>query len=348
MRTQLIRACGAALLTLGLSVGLAAAQTDTSTPPQSPPPFRPGELWPDTNGVPINAHGGGFLFRNGVYYWFGEFKTGGPGGNAANVGVSVYSSRDLYHWKNGGIALKVSDDPTRDIVKGCVIERPKVLYNAKTRTYVMWFHLELKGKGYSAARAGIAVSRTPTGPYRFVRDFRPDGEMSRDMTLFQDDDGKAYLITTSENNQTQHVSQLTGDYLDTTGHYTRILAHKALEGEAIFKANGHYFYIGSHTTGWNPNPAFAAVADSITGPWRELGNPCRGPNAELTFGAQSTYVLPILGKPGAFILMADRWRPKNAIDGRYVWLPISIDGDSFTVTWRDSWDLSVFEAKHAD
>ena len=132
------------------------------------------------------------------------------------------------------------------------MERPKVLYNEKTRLYVMWFHLELKGQGYSAARAGVATSKSPMGPFAFLRDFRPDGEMSRDMTLFEDSDGKAYLITTSENNQTQHVSQLTDDYLDTTGHYTRILAHRALEGEAIFKINGHYFYIGSHTTGGRP------------------------------------------------------------------------------------------------
>ena len=311
---------------------------------QAPPPFRPGELWSDTGGTPINAHGGGFLFRNGIYYWFGEFKTEGPGGNAANVGVSVYSSRDLYRWKNEGIALRVSEDPASDIVKGCVIERPKVLFNAKTGLYVMWFHLELKGKGYSAARAGVATSKSPTGPYSFVRDFRPDGEMSRDMTLYQDDDDKAYLITTSENNQTQHVSQLTSDYLDSTGHYTRILAHKALEGAAIFKANGHYFYIGSHTTGWDPNPAFAAVADHITGPWKELGNPCRGPGAELTFGAQSAYFLPVAGKPHAFIFIADRWRPKNAIDGRYVWLPVTISGDTFAIDWRESWDLSVFGA----
>jgi hypothetical protein len=327
-------------------VGLAAcAQTAPSTPLQSPPPFRPGTLWPDTSGVPINAHGGGFLFANGTYYWYGEFKTAGEGGNRANVGISVYSSRDLYRWKNEGIALKVSDDPASDIIEGCVMERPKVLYNEKTRLYVMWFHLELKGKGYSAARAGVATSASPTGPFTFIRDFRPDGEMSRDMTLFKDDDGKAYLIATSENNQTQHLSQLTDDYLDTTGHYTRILAHKALEGEAIFKVNGHYFYIGSHTTGWAPNPAFAAVADNLAGPWKELGNPCRGPNAELTFGAQSTYVLPVHGRPGSFIFVADQWRPKNAIDGRYVWLPIDITGDTFTISWRDTWDLNVFDSR---
>jgi hypothetical protein len=308
-----------------------------------PPPFRPGELWLDTSGVPINAHGGGFLYRDGVYFWYGEFKTAGPGGNRANVGISVYSSRDLYHWKNEGIALKVSDDESSDIVKGCILERPKVLYNAKTKLYVMWFHLELKGKGYNAARAGVATGASPTGPFKFVRDFRPDGEMSRDMTLFQDDDGKAYLITTSENNQTQHVSQLNADYLDTTGHYARILAHKALEGAAILKSHGHYFYIGSHTTGWDPNPAFAAVADSLTGPWRELGNPCRGEGAELTFGAQSTYFLPVAGKAGAFIFVADRWRPKNAIEGRYVWLPVELSADSFTIEWKAEWDLSIFD-----
>ena len=78
---------------------VAISQTVPPQQLQSPPPFRPGELWPDNSGTPINAHGGGFLFRNGVYYWFGEFKTAGPGGNAANVGVSVYSSRDLYHWR---------------------------------------------------------------------------------------------------------------------------------------------------------------------------------------------------------------------------------------------------------
>ncbi|HCO67933.1 MAG TPA: beta-glucanase, partial [Dysgonomonas sp.] len=60
--------------------------------------FTPGELWPDNNGVHINAHGGGVLYDNGRYYWFGEHKTEGEAGNLANVGVHCYSSDNLYDW----------------------------------------------------------------------------------------------------------------------------------------------------------------------------------------------------------------------------------------------------------
>ena len=169
--------------------------------------FRPGALWLDTEGVPINAHGGGLLYAGNTYYWFGEFKTEGPRGNRAWEGVSCYASTDLYNWRNQGIVLPVvRDDPDHDLIEGCVIERPKVIYNAKTDRYVMWFHLELKGQGYTAARVGVAVAETPTGPYTYQGSFRPDGEMSRDMTLFVDDDGQAYLFTASEDNP--HPSHL--------------------------------------------------------------------------------------------------------------------------------------------
>ena len=33
------------------------------------------------------------------------------------------------------------------------MERPKVIYNKQTGKFVMWFHLELKGRGYGPARA---------------------------------------------------------------------------------------------------------------------------------------------------------------------------------------------------
>ena len=43
---------------------------------QSNQQFVPGDIWRDTAGQPINAHGGGVLFHAGVYYWYGEIKEG--------------------------------------------------------------------------------------------------------------------------------------------------------------------------------------------------------------------------------------------------------------------------------
>lgn len=137
--------------------------------------FTPGEIWKDNTGTHINAHGGGILFHEGVYYWYGEHKIAGKLGNTAQVGVGCYSSPDLYNWKNEGIALKVNEtDSLSDIARGCVLERPKVIYNTKTKKFVMWFHLELKGKGYYASRSGVAVSDKATGPFSFVNSFRPN------------------------------------------------------------------------------------------------------------------------------------------------------------------------------
>ena len=136
--------------------------------------FKPGELWPDNNGVHINAHGGGMLQQGDTYYWFGEHKTEGEGGNVAQVGVHCYSSKDLYNWKDEGIALSVSDDESSPIVKGCILERPKVIFNKKTGKYVMWFHLEPKGAGYAGARSGVAVSDKVAGPYVLLSADRPN------------------------------------------------------------------------------------------------------------------------------------------------------------------------------
>lgn len=328
--------------------------------------IRSGEIWHDTAGALINAHGGGLLRHDGVYYWFGEHKIEGTVGNTAQVGIHVYSSPNLTDWTDRGIALAVSEDPASDIAKGSIIERPKVIYNAHTRKFVMWFHLELKDKGYRAARNGIAVSDSPEGPYRFIGSSRPDanrwpvnvteadqiqgqgqdlandfalGQQSRDMTLFQDDDGKAYLVYASEGNNCLHLSLLTDDYLATTGRYVRVLPGVKLEAPALFKARGQYFLIASGVTGWAPNAAHSAVAKSLWGPWTELGNPVRAPadEAATTFRSQSTFVLP-LAKGGVF--MADRWNPKNAIDGRYVWLPLGWEGGKPVIKWIASWNPS--------
>lgn len=131
---------------------------------------RLGEIWPDTRGIHINAHGGGLLRVGRTWYWYGEHKSDTT--SSAMVGVTCYSSRDLKRWTYRGVAMPVSHEKGSDIEQGCIIERPKVVYNAKTRKYVMWFHLELKDRGYSAARWAVAVADKPTGPFRYLRSGR--------------------------------------------------------------------------------------------------------------------------------------------------------------------------------
>lgn len=350
--------------------------------------FSPGELWFDSDSVHINAHGGGILIHEGRYYWFGEHKTAGRKGNQALVGVGCYSSNDLYNWKNEGIVFHVLEDSTSEITRGCVMERPKVIYNKKTGKFVMWFHLELKGQGYNAARTGLAVSNNITGPFEYIRSYRPNagqwplntnirrddlpgedtlewwtpawevaikdgmlvrkdingGQMSRDMTLFVDEDGQAYHIHAAEENLTLHISKLTEDYLGFTGEWTRVLPGGHNEAPAIIKQEDSYYMITSGCTGWRPNAARLLRANSIWGPWEYLGNPCKGEDSELTFHSQSTFILPVMGMDDTYIFMADRWKPRNPIDGRYVWLPLEFKDGIPILNWYDSWDLSVFSA----
>lgn len=345
--------------------------------------FRPGQLWFDNQGCIINAHGGGILYHQGRYYWFGEHK--GEDSNAAWVGVNCYSSDDLYNWEKEGVALAVKEDEMSPITKGCVIERPKVIFNEKTGKFVMYFHLELKGKGYSAAQAGIATSDAVTGPYTFIRSFRPNaghwpinmteyqqrliaqpsdfdkwwtdewrqavkdglfvrrdyegGQMSRDMTLFVDDDGKAYHIYAAEENLTLHLAELSEDYLSYSGRYIRIEPGGHNEAPTIFKKDGCYFMITSGCTGWEPNAARLLVAENIWGPWTLHPNPSLGADAEKTFHSQGTFILLVQGGKDVFIFMADRWQPRNPIDGRYIWLPILFEDGLPVLKWFDQWQI---------
>ena len=356
----------------------------------------PGALWSDDRGEHINAHGGGVLEHEGKYYWFGEHKVPWRKGNGAHVGVGCYSSSDLYSWKNEGIALKVVDEAGHDIERGCVLERPKVIYNKQSGKFVMWFHLELKGQGYSAARTGVAISDKVAGPYKYLRSYRPNagvwpegysdrykrefkpedlefsdnqdktreimrgvylrrdydgGQMSRDMTLFVDDDGKAYHICASEENFTLQISLLSDDYTSFSERYVRAFPGMSNEAPAICKNDGRYYLIASGCTGWAPNAARSAVSDSMFGPWEFTGNPCNGVNpfnrlgADKSFGGQSTYILPIAGRENAFVVMFDIWKPWNQSDSRYLWLPGSIVDGELRVDWKDSWkvdDAGVF------
>lgn len=344
------------------------------------PKCRLGAPWLAEDSVHINAHGGNVILHEGVYYWFGEHRT--PRSFSTQVGVNCYTSTDLFHWKHTSVALPVSEDETSDIVRGCIIERPKVVYNRQTGKFVMWFHLELKGRGYEAARCGVAISDTPEGPYTFLRSFRPNagvwpmnmteeeiveaqklnvadysewwtptwyealekglfvwrdwkgGQMSRDMTVFVDEDGKAYHIYSSEDNLTLHIAELSDDYLNHTGKYIRLAPGGHNEAPTIFKRDGVYWLITSGCTGWEPNEARMFSARNIFGPWEKHANPCVGPMSEKTFGGQGTYIFQVgEEKSDSLFFMADVWNPRHLNDSRHLWIPIRFQDGKPVIEW---------------
>jgi hypothetical protein len=75
--------------------------------------------------------------------------------------------------------------------------------------------------------------------------------------------------------------------------------------------------------------------ESVSRPWRS--------NHQYVQLAIHIHPASMLGRADAFIFMADRWNPQNAIDGRYVWLPVEFRHGEPTISWHDEWDLRFFD-----
>lgn len=326
--------------------------------------FTPGEIWLDQDGQPINAHGGQVLESNETFYWIGENRTS----TRRNTGkVNIYSSKDLYNWKNIGVALDLSAENER-----FAIERPKIIYNDKNEMYYMWFHLELNGK-YNTGMIGIAESKSLTKPFKFIRKFWPNsgvnpidsqfsksahnlfvntldaeekfkmnfsrGSMFRDMTLFKDDNGKGYVIYESDGNKSIHIAEMNDDFSSLSGKYIRILIGDMNEAPAVMKNKGKYYLITSGVNGFAPSKARLAVADEMLGSWTVENTPIKSDDArdiKTTFNSQGTYIFRIPGSD-KYIFMADRWDLKNLDKSTYVWLPLAMEDGLPIIKWHETW-----------
>jgi hypothetical protein len=308
------RLIGAALLVLALLVPAVPAQA-------APVTVTNGTQFTDTSGAIVHAHGGGVLQVGSYYYWFGENR------NANNTfkAVSAYRSTDLRTWEFRGNVLTPSSASELSVAN---IERPKVIYNAATGKYVMWMHKE-NGTDYGEARAAVATSSTVDGAYTYLGSFRPSSNMSRDITLYNDN-GVAYMISAADENYDLMIYRLSADFTQIASVVGNFWNDAHREAPALFKRGGTYFMLTSAATGWSPNQAQYATAPSISGPWTGWTNA----GDSTTFSSQPAYVLPI---GNSFLYLGDRWAgawggPVN--DSQYVWLPITFPGStSMSLSW---------------
>ncbi len=293
---------------------------------------RPGEVWKDTQGAEIEAHGGGVIRNGGHFYWFGEDRSQGE--DPAKRSVSCYVSHDLMRWTSHGDALVLADP--EHLGPGWVLERPKVYYAAHTGKFVMYFHLD--DRAYKFARVGIATSRSACGPYTFVRSFRPLNQESRDIGQFVDDDGAAYLIFESRPTKGFFIAKLTPDDLGVAEETSFVKA--PLEGGALVHLGDWYYVIGSHMTGWRPNPDVYAVAHRLQGPWSSFQD--IAPPQTNTYGSQPTMLFKLKGtKKTSVIYMGDIWKPQALWDSRYLWMPLDIGDGRLLLPPPAPWKVAV-------
>jgi hypothetical protein len=289
-----------------------------------------GDFWLDTAGKRIEAHGGGLIHTNDAWYWVGEDKSG-----TSNSFVNCYRSTDLSHWEFRH-AIVTRQTASELGASDRIIERPKVVYNDTTKKYVVWLHWE--GQNYATAEAGVFTSDTVDGDYTLVRHFRPNSNMSRDDTLFKDDDGKAYFLSASNENADLSLYALTDDYTNLKSQLATLWPGSYREAPAIMKADGRYFIVNSAATNWDPNQQKYATATSMTSAFGSLSNVGNGTG----YDTQTAFVIPFVGsKTTTYIYAGDRWQDPDLKSSKYIWLPIKVTAGKLAMDYYDSWQLNV-------
>jgi hypothetical protein len=278
-------------------------------------------FWYDTDGNLINVRSGALRKFGDLYYWYG----GAP--NDHNQ--TCYSSPDLVHWTYKGIVLTTTGDANR----------MDILYNATTKQYVIF--LKYIGNG---AYFGIATGSTPDGQFTFKSQTLVDGFVIGDMSVFQDDDGTAYLAYVwwgTGTNKAHGIYRLSADYL-TLDKQMYLWNEGSREAPHIFKRNGTYYYGLSETNMIDPSPTRYYTATNLAGPW-SAATMVNTPGSNVSWETQCDFVFPFAGTQGTvYMYDGDRWIPTGGFQGNYLWLPFEFNtGLIPEMDYYQDWDLNV-------
>ena len=313
--------------------------------------------WHDTDGNIINASDGGIIFANGKYHWYGmalrplPMASGPYGGQMTDIGVVMYESEDLLNWKYEGVILEVSNDPESELYAPLRFERPKIIYNDKTGKFVLLCHYVKypgnHGRGTGDADIGLAICDTVNGKYTWLGYSRPIDEYGwvRDMTVYKDFDGSAYLIYDRHisvpnvgDDRCLYVVKLSDDYLSFTDTYKRIESAAWREAPVILFKDGYYYIVTSGLTGWETNQAKAFRTKHLLDEWEDLGDPCVDDFTHTTFNTQGTNAFYINGTDKQ-IIMLERHNTKNFLECSYVWLIPKLENGTVKIEYLKDWKI---------
>jgi hypothetical protein len=309
------------------------------------PPDPPGIAFMDTDGVAVNAHGGGVIRVCDTFYLHGEYFSSTTTDNDFN-GFSMYSSKNLSTWKNEGIILprQASGElgPSR---KG---ERPHIIQCPSTGEFVLYAHAA--DTTYQADKEVVfATSSTVNGKYAFQGPLKnASGAIAAHSDMSALTDGSnAYVVTESgwvytlaADCHSWASSRQFGAVNGTTG---------GIEAPTIFKAGSTFYWIGSDKTGWRANDDFYSTAPAMSGPWTYHGY--LAPQGKLTWMTQSTWVIAVAGSRGTtYVYWGDHWygNQDTSAPGKhnnlttYVFQPLVFTGTEISLpTYQTSWTLDV-------
>lgn len=293
-------------------------------------------LFRDDRGRVAQLHGIGVQRFGDRWYAYGEVKYDGN----LFQGVACYSTADFIDWRDEGLALPVGE--TGSVTgPGRIIERPKVLRCPSTGKYVMYLHVDGEND-YTYAHIGTAVADGPTGPYEFLNAMQFRGYESRDIGVFQDEDGAGYILSEDRPHGT-HIYRLSDDYLSIAEDVVCLRGTNywaGYESPIMVKRDGTYYWFGSQLTGWDCNDNMVAAATDIAGPWSDW-QPFT-PAGSRTYDSQCDVIVPLDGPDQwhatRFLYIGDRWNPRNLGNSELVTLPIDIGDGKARLSWHDSWD----------
>ena len=321
--------------------------------------------WHDTDGNIINASDGGIIYAEGKYHWYGmafrplPMASGPNGGQMTDTGVVMYASEDLLNWTYEGVILAVDTDPTSQLYGPMRFERPKIIYNEKTKQYVLWCHYVKypgdHGDGDGDSDMGLAVCDTVNGKYKWQGYTKPIDQNGwvRDMTVYKNTDGVAYLIYDRheadpklgdktgglQGDRCLHVVKLSEDYLSFTDTYKRIDVADWREAPVVVHKGEYYYIITSGLTGWTTNQAKAFRTKHLFDEWEEIGDPCVDDLTKTTFNTQGSNAFTVEGTDTQ-IIMLERHNASNFLKSSYVWLPVEFnENNTVSLRYKKEWRL---------